>query len=371
MKRHLLHIFVVLLIVTGCHKKKYPESYTENAPVFYARAMINGQSIDLTAGVNGNINNPYFFQDTNGVYKFVSEFKSASCSGNCSNSLYLQINDYTVSAPSGPININSVVNPTIYYYHSDTAKNVFKVQFNSFYNKPAKSYLWDFGDGSTSTLSNPEHSYKTEGNYNVCLQIVGQNGCSSSICNVIDVHKQNPLTVKVSAASAGSTQAYFSSLVSGGQPPYTYYWSFGDTAHSNQPNPVHQYLIGGSYPVVLKVSDANNKTITVNYNYVTANDLSSCASNLNSTITQVLNNQLALSKIVIRWTDSGGKTYTSQNPQQPSSSNLEIISVEDYGTNANGDRLKKIKIRFNCKVYNGSETLSIDNGEAVVAAAYK
>jgi hypothetical protein len=33
----------------------------------------------------------------------------------------------------------------------------------------ATSYLWDFGDGTTSTDFNPNHSYATNGQYNVCL----------------------------------------------------------------------------------------------------------------------------------------------------------------------------------------------------------
>ncbi len=371
MKRHWLHIIILLLAISACNKKKYPESFAENGPVFYAKATINGTSVDLTAGINGNVNNPYFYQDTDGVYKFVSEFKPATCQTNCSNSIYLQINDYTVSVPNGPISINSAVNPAVYQYQSDTNRNVFRVQFNSSYNKPAKSYLWDFGDGTTSTVSNPEHGYKDQGIYTVCLQVTGLNGCSSSICNRIEVSKKNPLSAKISAANAGNGSVNFSSQVSGGQPPYSYYWSFGDTAHSVLPNPNHPYLIEGSYPVVLKITDANNKTIIANYNCVTANDISSCASNFNSTITQVINNQLGLSKIIIRWTDANGKVYTSQNPLQPSTSNLQILSVEDYGTNTNGDKLKKIKLSFKCKVYNGNEVLSIDNGEAVMAAAYK
>lgn len=39
------------------------------------------------------------------------------------------------------------------------------------------SYLWDFGDGSTSTESNPIHQYNETGNYTVTLTIIDTNGC--------------------------------------------------------------------------------------------------------------------------------------------------------------------------------------------------
>jgi Zn-dependent metalloprotease len=42
----------------------------------------------------------------------------------------------------------------------------------------ASSYLWDFGDGSTSVLQNPTHIYTANGNYSVKLIAVGNFTCS-------------------------------------------------------------------------------------------------------------------------------------------------------------------------------------------------
>lgn len=40
-----------------------------------------------------------------------------------------------------------------------------------------KSYLWDFGDGNTSTVAHPDHVYKKKGNYTVELQVTNGKGC--------------------------------------------------------------------------------------------------------------------------------------------------------------------------------------------------
>lgn len=48
----------------------------------------------------------------------------------------------------------------------------FPVQFNNL-SSNAKSFLWDFGDGSTSTEENPTHAYSSIGVYNVTLKING------------------------------------------------------------------------------------------------------------------------------------------------------------------------------------------------------
>jgi len=51
------------------------------------------------------------------------------------------------------------------------------------------SWLWEFGDGVTSTVQNPTHTYNSSGIYNVCLSIEaysGNNPCTSIYCiNVI------------------------------------------------------------------------------------------------------------------------------------------------------------------------------------------
>lgn len=48
------------------------------------------------------------------------------------------------------------------------------------------SWFWDFGDGTTSTVQNPSHTYSTDGTYNVCL--VASNNCGSdTVCNSVTI----------------------------------------------------------------------------------------------------------------------------------------------------------------------------------------
>lgn len=46
----------------------------------------------------------------------------------------------------------------------------------------ASSYLWDFGDGDTSTLLSPRHLFNATGTYNVCLQATNDAGCIDDTC---------------------------------------------------------------------------------------------------------------------------------------------------------------------------------------------
>jgi PKD repeat protein len=45
------------------------------------------------------------------------------------------------------------------------------------------SYLWDFGDGSTSTERSPTHIYASHGRYTVHLEVTGP--CGTSVYEVL------------------------------------------------------------------------------------------------------------------------------------------------------------------------------------------
>ena len=54
------------------------------------------------------------------------------------------------------------------------------------------SHLWDFGDGTTSTLQYPNHQYAIPGQYVVCLTVtstIGTNTCSNTYCDSSSVQK--------------------------------------------------------------------------------------------------------------------------------------------------------------------------------------
>ncbi|MFO8054061.1 MAG: C25 family cysteine peptidase [Bacteroidales bacterium] len=75
-----------------------------------------------------------------------------------------------------------------------------EVQFNE-NSEYAKSYLWEFGDGTTSTKQNPTHTYTANGTYDVKLKVFNDCGEDSVIKQVqietvsIDQYTEKPLSV--------------------------------------------------------------------------------------------------------------------------------------------------------------------------------
>jgi len=49
----------------------------------------------------------------------------------------------------------------------------------------AASYLWEFGDGTVSTETNPVHQYNKTGTYDVCLLATNAAGCVDTVCKQV------------------------------------------------------------------------------------------------------------------------------------------------------------------------------------------
>lgn len=135
----------------------------------------------------------------------------------------------------------------------------------------ASTWLWNFGDGTTSNQQNPLHTYTANGTYTVTLT-VSYNGCVDVETRTNYITVTTPVQFLFSANDTSDCAApfavNFTSNVSGGGTP-TYQWDFGDNSTSTQANPSHTYTSEGSFTVSLTVSSPggcqNTKTYT---NYI-------------------------------------------------------------------------------------------------------
>lgn len=59
------------------------------------------------------------------------------------------------------------------------------IQFLNGSSANAIHYLWNFGDGDTSSLANPSHQYLRTGTYNVCLTATNAEGCTDTKCEEV------------------------------------------------------------------------------------------------------------------------------------------------------------------------------------------
>lgn len=107
----------------------------------------------------------------------------------------------------------------------------------------ATTYLWDFGDGSTSTAVNPAHTYVNNSFFlsihTVSLTAFSPAGCQATVTQQIMVYPTPDFTFVAQPDSGCSPLTVtFPSVVGA----VSYNWDFGDGSTGTGPSPVHTYF---------------------------------------------------------------------------------------------------------------------------------
>ncbi|MCB0508646.1 MAG: PKD domain-containing protein [Bacteroidetes bacterium] len=138
----------------------------------------------------------------------------------------------------------------------------------------ATTYLWDFGDGTTSTDSIPTHIYHAGGNYTVSLTVTDGFGCVDVMTkpNFIQIKKMNvDFTANQTFKTCPNLITDFQLLAPPNTPLKSIYWDFGNgnTSNDNNPTPQGVYTTSDSFDVKLVVTDTNNCVDTISKeNYI-------------------------------------------------------------------------------------------------------
>jgi PKD repeat protein len=127
-------------------------------------------------------------------------------------------------------------------------------------------FLWDFGEGITSTLEHPTHTYSTAGDYDVSL--MASNGCSQDVATGTVIVYNVPQAGFQHAGYACISTTFNFTNTSVGSGTLTYLWDFGDGNIGSSEHPSHTYAVSGTYTVTLSAqnecgSDVSTDTIQV------------------------------------------------------------------------------------------------------------
>ena len=205
-------------------------------------------------------------QNPTHTYNSVGNFTVSLAATNANGTVYENKTDYvTVTAP-GPIM------PVAAFSGSPVSgSNPLDVVFTDA-STDTTSWLWDFGDGGSSTNQNPTHTYNSVGNFTVSLAATNVNGT---------VFENKTDYITVSAPVATPPVASFTTNVTEGSvslavlfndtstnSPTSWSWDLGDGTTVTTQDVVHTYTSIGTYNVTLTVtnadgSDTESKTIKV------------------------------------------------------------------------------------------------------------
>lgn len=123
----------------------------------------------------------------------------------------------------------------------------------------ATSWLWNFGDGNTSTEQNPIHTYYELPESNVKLTVENQTACTQSSEQSLNFIFSAEFQVDASQVCVGSN-VQFSAI---SNDAVSWIWDFGDGESSVERNPTHLYETQGTYDVSLIAANESGCQDTV------------------------------------------------------------------------------------------------------------
>jgi PKD repeat protein len=152
----------------------------------------------------------------------------------------------------------------------------------------SSAWLWEFGDGFTSTEKNPTHAYAAAGEFSVKLTVSNSLQCSVVLdekkINVYDnpmvaifPSEENNCGVGTSLSGCAPFSIDFSNNDTSGLPIISSVWDFGDGKQSGEIDPpIHEFKQAGTYRVKLSITNSigcgsiGSVTVKVSKTYPTA-----------------------------------------------------------------------------------------------------
>jgi len=227
-----------------------------NSPVLFSDSSTIGSGNitkwfwDFGNGDTSSRRNPSVVYNTAGTYIVKLIVFSQS---NCASDTVIK----TIAIESKPVadflNINTCGSRTVQFQDNSTITS-----------GKANSWFWQFGDGSTSVLQNPDYTYSDFGVYTVKFISRTQNGCTAdTISKQVIVRAKPVVNFNLPAVCLLDAMAQFSNLTSiADNSSLSYFWSFGDynavpgTDTSTQVNAQHTYSAAAQYEVKLVATSA-------------------------------------------------------------------------------------------------------------------
>ncbi|MEQ8808660.1 MAG: PKD domain-containing protein, partial [Imperialibacter sp.] len=115
-------------------------------------------------------------------------------------------------------------------------------------------YTWDFGNGYTSSVENPETFFETIGDYQVSLTVTNDLGCETTFTEKVAISAIPKPDFKHDLACSGAAVQFTDQSTAENANITEWSWDFAGLGTSNERNPIFEFPTAGKYTVTLSVS---------------------------------------------------------------------------------------------------------------------
>jgi gliding motility-associated-like protein len=204
------------------------------------------------------------------------------------------------------------------------------------------SWQWELGDGTTSGIAAPQHTYAQPGIYNVRLAVSNADGCADTVILPVEIYQlPDPMFASVSVCDGEALDMLDVSQDPNGIASRS--WQLGDGTTANTSVVSHVYPAAGTYNVTLEVTstvgcvDQVTQPVIVYPNPVAAFNATQVCAGLATQLTDA--STVAAPSVLSTWAwdigADGTTEYQTQNPQHTfglgGTYNVWLTVTTDFG----------------------------------------
>ncbi len=265
-----------------------------------------------------------FSGDGSFSYKPIENFSGSDSFSYKANDGDLDSNEAIVYLTVDPINDAPLANFTYAPLNPNTLDIIQFTDISTDIDGTVVSWLWDFGDGNTSSLQNPTHQYGDDGTYSVTLTVTDDGSATddysldifvSIVFPTADFTYTPSIPTPLELIQFNDTSFDLDGTI------ISWLWNFGDGNTSNEQNPSKFYSQGGTYTINLNITDDDELT-NETYQNILINTYPYADFSYNPLIPETYENILFIDLSVDPygpivswyWEFGDGNTSTEQNP---------------------------------------------------------
>ncbi len=394
MMKHLQGILILALLALAACKKLDVEPPPEGTPVFSVNAVIDGSAKSWVAGEQDYYLFTGFEQDTAGFFTFWGRLEKEPCSNvACGEKIAFYFNDLAPS-PSGQPDIEAALYPgnhpfmnpngldTIWTYDTTTTY-LLTLDASPSLTAPndVPNFSWNFPN-TTPLFGNTVSISLAQAPQNMPVTLTMQSGndsCfSSQTQSVFLLSPVQPTPCQVfldTLTNPGTPFPVALKAVVLGQSPFAYQWNTGSTQAS-----IPLMNMAPFTQIQVSVTDAEGCLATAG-GQVPGPTGSFCSARFNWSLSvqtaidssfTVVSQPFLPGGVRVVYTDDSGMEWSSANGLQlAANAGFQILSVESFDENENGQPTMKLNVKFQATLWNqNGQFKTLTDGEGVIAVAY-
>ncbi len=368
------------MLFASCQKKEMPAAVNGN-PVFLFDGTIGNDTLHYQAGANHLFLYTGFYKETSSGLLFLKSYFAPDNCTNCEPYLSIEIADHDSS--SG-MHLASTIQDLLhgggafYSYSYDSIMSSINTETFTFIPTippPGATYTWNFGDGTSSTVASPTHTFSGGGVRHVSLSILS-GGSIDTLSNDIQTDFQSSCRVQFNVVPDSSLPGL--TWVIANSSIFQYAWDFGDGHTGVGVTDSNIYSASGKYTISLTATAPSCTAIYRKHVFVNTSSSADASFSYTTAVNSVVTytQRINTSACMIRYRKDG-KEYASVKPDpsidQSGKTVLQISGFEAYTPDANGNPTMKLRGSVDTYLYNqanGADSIRIQSKSLIFAVAY-